>query len=240
MSRRLSVLPASFVLGAALTVGAASPASAAPAPVVASVGQLSAKTPFPGLRVSAIKNKSAGALRAAKYFHVTGNELDKTLGRASIDFQVSSGRSSGRISSAKGTFKVIRIGTEAWFSYDAKLAATMKLPADAVGSWCKINNKSASWGDIVDLTSQYTWYKWIAGMSLSSRAQGKPFTGTPTIRLVQPGKKGGSLYVATSGPAFPRYAHRNDNLFTYSFFAYNVPFSVEAPSDKVVDLTASA
>jgi hypothetical protein len=75
-----------------------------------------------------------------------------------------------------------------------------------------------------------TWSKWLSTARLSSKTKGRTYTGTPTIRLVQPGRKGGSLYVATVGPAYPRFIFRNDKFLTYSFYEYNKPFTVQAPA----------
>lgn len=239
-SRRLLVLPAAAVLSAAATLGAVSPASAAPA-VGAPSGTVAhvaaARPPFPGKSARQIRDASVKAFRGAKTFRITGTEVDKKFGKMTLDFHVSAAQSFGTITSPKGDLEIRRIGNVAWFTYDDKYAETMKLSPDSVGSWFKINRNTKGWSDIVEPTSQAAWAKTIAAWPMSSRAKGATFTGTPTIRLVQPGRLGGSMYVATSGPAFPRHAFRNDRQFTYSFYEYNQSFSVDEPTDQVIDTT---
>jgi hypothetical protein len=91
------------------------------------------KQPFAGLGARQIRDRSVIAFKNARSFRVTGNELDKALGRVTLDYHVSAARAYGSTTSAKGSMDIIRIGNEAWLRYDAKFAKTTASPADGVG-----------------------------------------------------------------------------------------------------------
>lgn len=246
--RRLFAVPAAAVLAGALGLSAAAPVSAAvPAaraqvvaqdvPAPGATGHLDAKKakgPFPGLKAQQVLNKSVAAFKTAKYFRVIGVEL-ANKDKYTFDVQVSQGFATGTFTSAAGIERAVRIGNTVYWQYDAKAIAAYEMPEQLEGKWIKlIPGGGPEWDQAAETMTPATWSKWMAGLRVSSRAAGPKIGGVPTVRLVQPSIKGGQVFVAASGPAFPLRVALTDRSATYTFSQYGKAFTVAAPPAGLV------
>lgn len=248
--RNLLAVPAAVVLAGALGLTAVAPASAAvpaapaavaaqAAPATGATGHLDAKKakpPFPGLTASQVLNKSRGAFKGAKSFRVVGFEVVQKV-KYSFDIRVSQAQAQGAFTTPTGTQYARRLGNTVYWQYDEKSIASLKLSEELSGKWIKLTpGVGPEWELVTRTMSPASWSKLMAQVRVTSRKAGPKIGGVPTVRLIQPGAKGGSLYIAVTGPAFPLLLSTNDRRISYSFSLYNKPFTVDAPEgDSIVE-----
>ena len=239
-------------LALALSLGAGSTAvaqrSPAAAPNVQLVAESSASTaaraaaaPFAKLSPNQIKKSSIAVARKASSYHAVGYS---TFSKVRYDFDLVLGRNSsvgGLAWPQKGIGVVsagfVRIGATIYLQPDANLwkyygAAD---PAALDGTWIKLRPGSQTYNAIAAWTTFNSLLTDIEREPVSKRIKGITLGGTPTVGLNQPGKHGGTIYVAASGPAYPRYAIWTDKTNRFALLDWNQPVNAEAPSaDKVV------
>lgn len=239
MALALSVATvAATVPPAAAVAPAAAVPGAVPAPAPAVVVRPSAAVPFAGLSPRQVKDKSLAALKTAPSYRVTGYVIGaKDKRKTQMDVYVSRRYAYAELSTPSGPESVTRIGNTVYWRYSSEAIASYKLPAELEGKWVKLSGKkSPEWDWAVNNMSPTAWEKFIAGVYVTRRGTGPKFTGVPTVRLSLPGRKGGSYYVATAGPAYPRFIVRTDKTAQFAFHEYGKPFTVDTPpQDQVID-----
>ena len=223
----------SAALSAALSAGLlAAPATAATrvapaAPAVKATlvtAPAAAKQPFPGKSATQIKKISAGVAAKARTVHAAGYDIDPSLGRISFDMVIAPNGAKGwiRLVKKKATAQLIRVGNTIYLQPDARFGGPDFAPGGALyGTWIRVPRTQAQYKQIVPITVISSWAKLIGSLTVSRRTDGGTMGGTPTVRLYQPGAKGGSIYVATAGPAFPRLVATSDKTVRYALYDWN-------------------
>jgi hypothetical protein len=251
----LATIPTTALLvGAlALSLGAGSAVVAQPPPVVAApsvqlVAEGSASTaaraaaaPFAKLSPSQIKKRSIALARKASSYHAVGYS---TFSKVRYDFDLVLGRNSsvgGLAWPQKGIGVVsagfVRIGAAIYLQPDANLWKYYGAsdPAAVDGTWIQLRQGGAVYNSIAAWTTFNALLADLERQPVTQRIKGITLGGTPTVGLHQPGKHGGTIYVAASGPAYPRYAVWTDKTNKFALLDWNAPVNAEAPpADKVV------
>lgn len=238
-------------LAASAPASAAAPAAAAPASAVdvrdrvavpgsVALDAASAGKPFPGLTAVQIRARAAATMKSAPYFRATGFEK-LSSGRIDIDVYVGQKEAVGYFKTAAGEEIGIRIGNTIYWQYSKQVIEAEKFPAELEGKWIRVTSGSTrEWGLAIFALSPTGWSKWVNSQPVSRRAAGSKFTGTPTVRLDVVGPKGGSLYIASTGRAYPRYVKSFSGGLQYAFHEYGKAFTVDAPNeDEIIDLPSA-
>lgn len=241
-SRRLLALPIAASISAVLVAGIGSPASAAPSatgtagarPAAAKAVTVAAvaakiKVPFAGQSARSVKNKAAAALRTAKSFRVAGRE-----GSSSLNVFVSAAGGYGDVSDVKGTIHVLRIGKALYFMPDAKMRTKLNIPDSMADKWLRVPATSSSYKDMADVVTPAHWASWLGQANVTYRRTGQKVRGLPTVQLWQPGPKGGSIFVAAKGPAYPLWVYRTNKTLNVQFVDFNKPFTAKPPAPGTI------
>jgi hypothetical protein len=197
-------------------------------------GGLAAKVPFGKLSAKQIKSKAAAAVQGASYFEVQGYEEGDTE-RYTVGYLVNKAASYEVLIWSEGTLRVLRIGNTIYLQYDAQLLKAKGLPEEYDGKWMVVGRTDPDFQVFAALSTPTRWAQYISKANVTKRAKGATFGGYPTIRLIGSGRLGDSLYVSTTGPAYPRYFMGNDKSFTYSLMRYNEIFTLDPPEpDSII------
>jgi len=182
--------------------------------------QSAAKAPFPKLSASKIKKLAIGQFKKASSVHLAGTFVDKKQ-KYSLDLRIGKD-AEGTMSSKAGSVRIRRVGNTLFLQSTA---------ADPAGAWLKLERSNPNYQVIAQLTTLSFWSKQLTALPVSVRKPGKVFGGVPTIALYQPGKHGGTMWVATTGPAFLRYVKATDGSIAMALYDWNAPLTVETPAD---------
>lgn len=218
------VLLSAALLAAPATAAPAAPVTAAPAAPVTAAVTAATTQPFPGKSATQIKTISAGVAAKARTVHVAGYDIDPSMGRVSFDMVIAPTGARGwiRLVKNKATAKLVRVGNTIYLQPDARFGGPDFAPGGAqYGKWIKVTRTQAQYKQMVPITVIPSWAKLVGALTVSRRTDGGTMGGTPTVRLYQPGTKGGSLYVATAGPAFPRLVASSDKTVRYALYEWN-------------------
>jgi hypothetical protein len=188
---------------------------------------------------SEIVRAAENALRTAKSVRITG-QVQEQGEQVTLDMRI------GREVGARGTIErgstkaeLIRIGDQLWLKGKSFWAETAgNAVAGKIGNrWVQVppSVTSGAGGSIDGLTN----INGVVDQLLRSQGTGvtkgeqTQIRGVPAITLKNVG--GGSMWVATEGPAFPlRMGGGNQRI---DFTDYNKPVNVAAPKNPITDLT---
>jgi len=229
--RRVGVVIAG-VLTTALAVGTAV-MSAEPAGAAAGHSATLAKagrTPFPGKGPRAILNLSAATMAKASTVHVKSRFTANGMSGSSewtAGVTAGTGVSHGI---SGGTYRVIRVGSEAWLLGDATFWSGKNAPQGYVNRWVKL--VSADYKQpFAAFTYVSEWSKMVAAQRPIKRVAVRTVHGVPTLGLRD--RYGVTLYVATRGKPYPvelTYAMSNGQSSTDDFDRWNLRYRILAPS----------
>jgi hypothetical protein len=186
-----------------------------------------------------IVRAAENALRTAESVRLTG-EVEEQGERIKLDMRI------GRETGARGTIKrgktsteLIRIGDQLWLRGRSFWAETVGADvANQIGDrWVLVppSVTSGSGGSIDGLTDIDGVVDQVLRAGASDVKKGKEtkIRGVPVITLDNVG--GGSMWVATEGPAFPlRMGGGGQRI---DFAEYNKPVKVAAPKNVITDLS---
>lgn len=203
------------------------------APATPAAPGLIAATPFKGKSATQIKKISAGVAAKATAVRVTGKEPDKTYGSVAFDVRIGAKSASGTLTVSKpkpGKMRVIRVGNTVYVNGDAGIWGKDAAPGGRLhNKWIKINRTDKNYLTVARFTTIKAWSTNVSKLNVSKRYTGQKVGGTPTVRLYQPGKKGGNFYVAARGPAYPLLVATTDKKTRVSFSLWNKVVSFSAP-----------
>jgi hypothetical protein len=189
----------------------------------------------PAQILAKVKQDVAGA----KSVHVYGAGTSGGQ-KLSIDFKLVKGKGGGGPFAASGlSFDVIRIGNLAYFRGDKKFWSNFTKSPDLAGlfagKWIKVSATSGDFASLTDLTD----IKKLTDALLSSHGTLKvgkttKINGHPAIAIVDT-SNGGTLYVATTGPAYPLAVKPGpkEGPGQITFSDWNKSVTVKAPAKSL-------
>lgn len=247
MSLRRAGLTAVAVGGlvATLGVGLAGPASAAPAPAVGvrvSDASSAGKDPFKGLSPEKIKNKAVKSALGAKTVHVRSYvAADGDV--VKVDAVLGGRRAKVRFTSREiGSVFLVRDGAVVYFSGDRKFwqsASEGELSSkeidSLVGKWVRTaDTDDPELDGLRELTTLNYWVSDLRDVHPTKRVAGRTIAGTKTVGLLEPGRDGGVLYVASKGTPFPAYLESTDKTASITYLDWNKRVVIEVPPAHLV------
>jgi hypothetical protein len=185
-----------------------------------------------------IFDNAVAAAKAAKSVHVTG-ALKSGSQSVGLDLSIVQGKgASGTISEGSVSFKLISVGGNYYIQPDQafllKFAHTSAAANLFKGKWLKASSTSAGFASFGQLTS----IKTLIGSLPQTRGtltKGSTSTlaGQPVIAVNS--SKGGTMYVATTGTAYPLQVSKASGGQTgkVTFSDYNKPFTITAPTNSI-------
>jgi hypothetical protein len=220
--------PAATAATAATSIRAVSAVSASTTGSAVSAAQSAARAPFPKLSASKIKGLAIGQFKKASSVHIAGTFVDKKE-KYTLDLRIGKD-AEGTMGSKSGSVRIRRVGNTLFLQ---------SASADPAGAWLKLDRSNANYLVIARLTTLSFWSKQLTALPVSVRKPGKVFGGTPTIALYQPGKHGGTMWVATTGPAYLRYVKSTDGSIAMALDEWNAPLTVQVPGDTSLQPAAA-
>lgn len=178
--------------------------------------------------------RTKAAFTGASSVHVVvhgKSDQGQTIG---YDVRYARGKgATGSVNAGTGEIKVIAIGSDVYFTGDAKVLATFGA-AGAAGTWFKTTTGSPvgkALGQLTDVD------KFAEQMFKPSGAvevgPGKDVDGKQTVGLINKGTDGGTLYVAAQGEPYPLLieppATKGDKGQA-RFTEYGAPVTLKAPA----------
>jgi hypothetical protein len=173
----------------------------------------------------------------AKSVHITGTGTSSDT-QLSLDLQLVRGTGgSGRIEIGGYAFDIVRIDNKLYFKADKtalKHFAGSVVANLLAGRWFVVPAGSGGFGSFTPFTDMRKLMKQI--LTASGRVEKgneSKVDGQPAIALTDT-KKGGTLYVATTGPAYPLQLKTGKNRTgTISFTDWDHPVTLTAPKDAL-------
>ena len=220
---------------------AAAPAASAVSAPAASTSSAPADNGVAALTADQILERAKTALKAANAFHVKGSVVDKGQ-RTTMDFKTRAGALLGSLAIGKAKIELLTVAgkqymrpNEAFWatSLDRTKAHTMaKLMGD---KWAKIPDKNQ---DFTNLFSAASIDELLKPGGKLTKGQTKEVDGVPAIGLVENSSDGGTLWVATTGEAYPlRLQPKNPSEGGIAFSEFGATFpEIKAPPEaQVID-----
>ncbi|MBL8931571.1 MAG: hypothetical protein JNL54_15735 [Kineosporiaceae bacterium] len=218
----------SLIAGQPAAAGAASsPRSiphAAALPAGRATAALATRSPFPGKSATQIKRISTTAAAKARTVHVKGSVRDPELGPITVDIVIAANGARGTLTLTKSaaSARLIRVGNTLFLQPDARFGGRDWAPdGELAGKWIRITRDDAEYWEMASLTVISGWARLIGDLRVTQRADGGVRGGTPTVRIHLPGSRGGSIYVASTGPAFPRLIVTHDKTVRFALYDWN-------------------
>jgi len=217
--------------------GGASSSSAASGGASSASGSSSSPASGNGLRnlsgTDAL-GKVKAAFSAAPTVHVVLNAKSDQGQAVGYDVRYAKGKGAiGSVNAGTGQIKLIAIGSDVYFTGDAKVLAAFGA-AGAAGTWFKTSNASpvgkalAQLTDVNKLADQM--FKPSGAIEVGD---GKDVDGHHTVGLTDKGPEGGTLYVAAEGEPYPLLieppAAKKDQGDA-KFSDYGAPVDLTAPA----------
>ena len=177
------------------------------------------------------------AVADAKSVHVVGS--GKTGGTPiALDLQLASGKGgAGHIEVGGYGFDLVRIGDKLYFKADAKALrhyAGGVVAQLLAGKWFEVPATSGGFGSFAPFTNLQELTKQI--LTASGRVEKGDETtvdGQKAIALTDT-KRGGTLYVATTGPAYPlELKAGKNNTGSIAFTEWDQPVTLTAPKGAI-------
>jgi len=228
---------AGSLTGANAATGA--PAKAAPA---AAAAQLAAAPKLAAASPALIKKAALAAAATASSMHVAGVLLDGTE-ELGLNVTITTTGATGTLTDEDGAMVVRRVGAKVWIQPNAEEVTALGLPASLVqGKWVVVPTTQSLYKQIITYTSLPFWAGSINALKPTKKAKGPVYAGIPSVALIQPGPKGGSLYVAVKGQPFPRAYVSADKKTRVAFSAWNATVApiVEPTAAEILSLSFAA
>jgi hypothetical protein len=185
-----------------------------------------------------IFNTAITAAKAAKSVHVSG-ALKSGSQSVGLDLSIVQGTgASGTISEGAVSFKLISIGGSYYIQPSAGFLQKFVHSAAAAslfkGKWLKASSSNSSFGSFGQLTSIKTLIGSLPHADGTlSKGSTSTLAGQPVIAVDS--SKGGTMYVATTGTAYPLQVSKNSGGQSgkITFSDYNKPFTITAPANSI-------
>ncbi len=204
-----------------------------------------------GLSVGAIEKKARAAATAAESVRLSGTVVSK--GQAyRLEMRLKKSGGVGEVSTRGGdNFQLLRVTDALYLKADsgfwiqqeqgkdgdapskADRAAAKKLE----GKYVKVPQSDSAYEQLSGFTRMRVLLDGLLTMK-GERERGDDSTvdGTPTAEVAADGGRGGSMYVALTGPPFPLRMERGGGAGTVELDDWNTTFVLRAPKDdQVVD-----
>ncbi|MCA2211405.1 hypothetical protein [Jidongwangia harbinensis] len=217
---------------AASTTPAATP-SAAPAAVDNGIAALSSDK---------ILKRARAAIKGVKSYRFTG-KVDAEGERMGLDFKVSGKDMAGTMDLGKAKVQLLSVrgnqylkGDRQFWSESTGSAKDGKTMAKLIGDrWAKIPAEEEGLGELFNAASID---ELLTSSGKVTKGATKEIGGIPAIGLVDKGREGGTLYIATVGEPYPLRIEAPDGdgqMMTFSDFGKTFP-EIKAPAEAdVVD-----
>jgi hypothetical protein len=175
------------------------------------------------------------AVAGASSVHIIGGGTNNGSTLA-LDLQLVAGKGgAGHITVSGLSFDIIKIGPKLYFKGEKAFLKQYAGPAASLfaGRWFAVSTsvpQFASFGsltDIVKLTNNI-----IAAAGTLTKGSTKTIDGQPAIAIVDSGN-GGTLYVATTGPAYPLELDPAKGKGGVKFTEWDQPVTLKAPSNPL-------
>src|SRR4051794_23086886 len=212
---------AGSLTGANAATGAPAKAAPAPAPAPAAAQLAATGAKLAAASPALIKKAALAAAGTASTVHVAGVLLDGTE-ELGLNVSITTTGATGTLTDEDGAMVVRRVGAKVWIQPNPEEATALGLPASLVqGKWVVVPTTQPLYKQIITYTSLPCWAGSINGLNPTKKAKGPVYAGIPSVALIQPGPKGGSLYVAVKGQPFPRAYVSADKKTRVAFSAWN-------------------
>lgn len=208
--------------------------SSAPAPVAAPAGNGVA-----ALTADQILARVKAALVKAGSFHVAGTTIEDGE-KLAADLRVSGPDVAGSLSTGPARVELLAVGghryikpNEAFWSITGAGLQAHAIAQRVGDRWVKVDPADQS---LTDMFSVATVDNVLAADGKLTKGTTQDIAGVPTIGLVDGGEPGGTLYIATSGEAYPvRLAGPDGSGATFGEFGHRFA-EIKAPAaGDVVD-----
>jgi len=148
--------------------------------------------------------KTKAAFTGASSVHVVLNAKGDQGEPVGYDVRYAKGKgSTGTVNPGTGEIKLIAIGSDVYFTGDAKVLQQFGATG-AAGTWFKTTTASPVGKALTQLTDVNKLAEQIFSPSGAVEVgPGKDVDGKPTVGLVDKGPEGGTLYVAAQGEPYP-------------------------------------
>jgi hypothetical protein len=192
---------------------------------------------IPDMTVSQIMSTMQKAIANAKSVHISGSGTSNGAS-LSLDLQLSRDTGgAGHVEIGGLGFDIVRIGQDLYFKADAKALTHYAGSAAAqllAGRWFKVTTSSSGFGSFTPLTDLKALMKQIVTPSGTvEKGDQTKVDGQPALALTDT-KTGGTLYVATTGPAYPlQLKPGGSKSGSITFSDWDQPVSLSAPKSSV-------
>jgi hypothetical protein len=193
------------------------------------------------LEPKAIVDKAIAALEAAKSFSLKG-DITTDGQKLGLDVKVSGDDLVGSITIDGAKVEILRVAGQAYIRPDEKFwtqnagAAAGGTMAQLMGDrWAKLSSKDTDFKEFFQITEPAQLLKPDGTVTKGGT---KTINGVKAIGVVQPGKDGGTLYVATTGEPYPLALEGQPGEGQLTFGDFGATFDdIKAPTAaEVVDL----
>jgi hypothetical protein len=176
---------------------------------------------------------------SAKSVHVTG-QIAEGGGGLSLDLQLERGKGgSGTITFGEVTIQIVRDGDKLYFKGNQAFLKKYSGAAAQLlaGKWFVVPSSTKGFSSFAPLTNITGLIGQILGAAPSTLKKGDATTidGQPALAIVDT-TRGGTLYVATTGPVYPLELKPKTGSQHISFSDWDEPVTITPPSNPV-DLT---
>ena len=227
---------------AALTLGAGCGGSGSSAPGAGSPSPTPTDNGIVNLPATEIMSRTQAALKKVPSVRLKGNGVGEGA-RFAIDLHVSDTGGRGTITQNSQTLEILRIGTTVYIKADADFWRAQTGNAAAAellkGKYLKGSTSDPKVAGLAALTELDKFVAELFSTKKTvTKGEKKTIRGVDAIGIVQAGKDGGTLYVATRGEPYPLQITSNtpSEPATIDFLDYGKPVKLTAPpSDQVVD-----
>src|SRR3954469_6993207 len=170
----------------------------------ASSSSSSSASALQGLSGTEVLAKTKAAFTGASSVHVVLNAKGDQGEPVGYDVRYAKGKgSTGTVNPGTGEIKLIAIGSDVYFTGDAKVLQQFGATG-AAGTWFKTTTASPVGKALTQLTDVNKLAEQIFSPSGAVEVgPGKDVDGKPTVGLVDKGPEGGTLYVAAQGEPYP-------------------------------------
>ncbi len=192
------------------------------------------------LEAQAIVDKAVAALGTAKSFSMKG-EIDTEGEKIAIDLKVAGKDVLGALTLDGNKIELLRVGDQNFMRPDAGAWKTLggesgETISKLMGNkWAKLSSSDADYQSFFDIADPAELLKPDGKIT---KGDTKTVNGTKAVGVVQSGEDGGTLWVATTGEAYPLTLEGPSGQGQVAFGDFGATFDeIKAPADAdVIDL----
>jgi hypothetical protein len=164
----------------------------------------SSSSSLKGLSGAEVLGKAKTSFTGATSVHVVLRAKGDSGEAVGYDVRYAKGKgASGTVNAGTGEIKLLAIGTDLYFTGDAKALAQFGATG-AAGTWFKTTSSSPVGAALTELTDVTKLADQIFKPSGAVEVvDGKDVDGKATVGLLDKGAEGGTLYVASEGETYP-------------------------------------